>query len=486
MDFFYEDNLLQQFLDWISNIVDEYNTAEKTEINKNIQHCLLAIEKERNNFITFQVEQRRVKNSYEDYLVRNNNDKRHSDIDWKKVNILDFNAKELAEELFIKHYELLSNVPSREFLFQRWTKSHKLKSAPNILYAMQQLNATAQWMASQVLSGIKAEDQCERIKKLIDLAACSLEIHDYHSLLNIISTLNTASMSKIKNAWNLLPPKYNKKWEDICSVMNPLGNWKYYRALLQDMQRSYVPFLGVLLTDLLMVDQGNDTYLNENHDKINVTKLQLIYSSLFHLMNFKKLSCPFKSRSNLAFLHHLEVCTTDDELYRLAQLRVLAQSCVNKKKCVIKAEFIIDIDSVSQLSPKTEGSTVFVTWSHADMISKRSRYHSSSKRGESARALCMEHTACWSSALSEDSASSARVSFITTITQDAKTLQFKRKEVILTVRKEGSGKSTPGIAKVVINVADYADHKTDICKTIPMQSKANLPPLMDVSLFILY
>ena len=477
MDFFYEENLLQQFLDWITTTAELYNTADMPLANKNIQYCLTAIENERNNFVNFQVEQRRVKNTYEDYLVRSMEDKRASSVDWKKVNIMKLNPTAVAEELFIKNHELLSEIPTREFLFQRWTKSHKLQSAPNILYCMQQLNATSQWFSSQILAGIKAQDQCDRLMKVIDIAQASLAVRDYHTLLNIISTLNTACMSKIKNAWALLPSNYNKKWEDICVVMNPLGNWKYYRAVTQDAQRSFVPFIGVLLTDMLMVDQGNETYNADG--MVNVGKMNMLHSTLQTFITFRKFEVPYESRPELAFLHHLEVDTTDDELYRLAQLRVLAQSCANKRRCVIKAEFVIDVDTIIQLSPKTEGHAVFITWSHADVISKRTK---GNKNGESARALCMEQTACWSSALSEDGASSARISFVTNINQDAKTLAFKRKEIVLTLRKvSGDHGKNPAIAKAVINVADFADHKTDVNKTIPLQSKLSVPPLMDVS-----
>ena len=40
--------------------------------------------------------------------------------------IMKIDPKDLALELFIKHFECLSRIPSREFLFQRWTLSKKI------------------------------------------------------------------------------------------------------------------------------------------------------------------------------------------------------------------------------------------------------------------------------------------------------------------------------------------------------------------------
>ena len=161
---------------------------------------------------------------------------------------------------------------------------------------------------------------------------------------------------------------------------------------------------------------------------------------------------------------------------------MLAQNCAKKRHCIIKADFVIDIDSIIQLSPQTEGQAVFVTWNPE--ISSR-KYLRNTSRKETSRSFVRDNKATWNApGFSEDGAASAHIVFSTTIAQDPSTWSFKRKELLLTLRKAATG-ATPAIAKAVINVAEFAEHNTDVELSIPLQSKRSVPPIMTVSISII-
>ena len=481
LDFFYEDKLLQNFIDWWSCIETQYRPSEPVLIQ--IRHCMKELEQHRIHLIRYEVEQRKMDGKQHDYLVevidilspRGNLSSNDLDISYSD-DIMKIDPKDLALELFIKHFECLSRIPSREFLFQRWTLSKKMQEAPNIVFALQELNTIAHWFSLQIVNRTKANEQCSVIMRIIDVATTSALLRDYHSLMNIVSTLNTAAISKLKNAWALVPESYKTKWEEISVLLNPLSNWKSYRKLISETTECYIPFLGIILSDMLMIDQGNETFTEDN--LVNTSKFDLMADTLVKFQSFKKQDIShIKSNPSLQFLHTLKDKTTDNELYRLAQLRVLSQECANKKNCIIKAEFILDIDNIIQLSPKNNGNVVFLTWKISDSQNRRKK----GQKMETSRALCIEQTACWSSVFSEDRTSSAQINIKVTLNQDAKTLQFKRKEITLTLRQQAGNKS-PGIAKVTLNLAEFAEHNTNCRKTIAMQSKSSVSPLMDVSI----
>ena len=474
MDFFYENNLLPSFMDWWSCVAPQYNPGE--DVQAQISHCMKMLEKGRREVVRFEVEQRVIKGKIEHYLIEVvplalGQQRTIGNME----SLLKIDPKELAQEIFVKDYHLLARIPQREFLFQRWTSSDKMENAPNIVFAMQQLNAVSHWFASQVLKATKPQEQCSCIMRIIDVASFSLELGDFHSLINIISTLNTAAMSKLKNAWTLVPQSYLNRWEDMSVLMNPLGNWKMYRDSISIRNNGFIPFLGVVLNDMLMIDQGNATFLPDGN--VNISKLDLIANTMEQFNKFKSTPCTLTTRPELKFIHQLKDTTNDDELYRLAQLRVLSQNCASKKSCIVKARIIFDVDTIIQLSPNAEGKVLFLTLQQESMV-KRGKKSSTDKK-ESTRALCVEQTACWSSVLSQEGSTTAQLELDVTLTQDTKTLEFKRKDVILTLRKQMPGKS-PGIAKATLNLAEFADHQTDVRKTIAMQSKSSIPPLMDV------
>ena len=82
-----------------------------------------------------------------------------------------------------------------------------------------------------------------------------------------------------------LPTEYVKKFEDLTDLMNPTENFKKYRTRLKEVERPLVPYLGLWLTDLTFIDDGNPKVLEDG--LFNFEKAEMVNSNI-HKMIFTK------------------------------------------------------------------------------------------------------------------------------------------------------------------------------------------------------
>ncbi|KAJ2890319.1 hypothetical protein GGI21_006212 [Coemansia aciculifera] len=65
---------------------------------------------------------------------------------------------------------------------------------------------------------------------------------------------------RLKQTWALLPKKFNIMCKRLHEAMDPDHNYANYRAILRRSQPPLLPFLGLYLTDLTFLEDGNPTY----------------------------------------------------------------------------------------------------------------------------------------------------------------------------------------------------------------------------------
>ena len=69
--------------------------------------------------------------------------------------------------------------------------------------------------------------------------------------------LNISSVQRLKKTWKLLPPKYMTLYEKLKVASDHSKNYAEYRKTLKDLNPPCLPFMGVYLTDLTFIDDGN-------------------------------------------------------------------------------------------------------------------------------------------------------------------------------------------------------------------------------------
>lgn len=136
-----------------------------------------------------------------------------------------------------------------------------------------------------------------------------LKMKNYHAVVAILSSLESAPISRLKKSWELLRPDALTLLDSAKVMVSTESNWKNYRETLQQTQPPSVPYIGLWLQDITFIDDGNKTYFEDNPKLINFDKLKL-FSGVFCEIE-KYFMDDYPITKAVLILKHLDSCFDD-------------------------------------------------------------------------------------------------------------------------------------------------------------------------------
>ena len=163
------------------------------------------------------------------------------------------------------------------------------------------------------------------IEKYIKIACKLFKLNNFNTTMGIVSGLNLMPVSRLKLTWEQVDQKRTKQLNTLEETLSPMGNYKNYRVLLDDIDPSCpcIPILSIFLKDLLFANDGNSNF-QEKTDLINISKFTTIMS---RIMKF----CAFSQNSYLLKMDGNNTGLTED--YCRA-LRTLKDAPLYKYSCL--------------------------------------------------------------------------------------------------------------------------------------------------------
>jgi hypothetical protein len=184
---------------------------------------------------------------------------------------LDLNTDEIAEQITLIEHELFRAIEPVELLNQNWSKH--MEMSPHILEYIQWFNKMCQWAATEIIKEDNPEMRAVIITKFIKIADRLAELNNFNGLMEILASLEGSSIRRLKMTWAELPAADAENLERLAKLMNPEKNFKEYRAaIVNSAGKPWIPYLGLHLTDLTFVDDGNETRMGPNNGLINLQK----------------------------------------------------------------------------------------------------------------------------------------------------------------------------------------------------------------------
>lgn len=166
-------------------------------------------------------------------------------------------ALEWARQLTTLEFALFEQLQPKELLGLAWGKKDKEMRAPNVLALIHHFNAVSNWAATNVLNESELEKRVEAWTHTIDVAAACLELGNFNAMQEMMAGLDLAACYRLKRTKEALPPKVAAKYEDMRALCSPDQNRKAYRQALAAATPPCIPYLGVYLTDLTFLEEGN-------------------------------------------------------------------------------------------------------------------------------------------------------------------------------------------------------------------------------------
>ncbi|XP_070365784.1 ral guanine nucleotide dissociation stimulator-like isoform X2 [Equus asinus] len=202
-----------------------------------------------------------------------------------------FSPREVAEQLTAIDAEVFKNVEPSECLGSTWGKRNRPgheNVAPTVWATVVQFNRVVKCVMTSCLGdpNVTARDRAKVLERWIEVARECRALRNISSLHAVLSALQSVPIHRLKKTWGKVSRKSCRKFKKLCDEDNSLS-WELlikssldeqedgkqpskFATLLRTLQRGrkrqqqqgIVPFLGTMLTDLILLDTAMEDYVN--------------------------------------------------------------------------------------------------------------------------------------------------------------------------------------------------------------------------------
>ncbi|KAF9116951.1 hypothetical protein BGX27_008099 [Mortierella sp. AM989] len=192
----------------------------------------------------------------------------------KKIKFMDLDPIELARQLTIMEAGYYNKIKPIECLAKAWMSDDPelAAKAVNIKKIIETSNFYSNWINEIVLSEKETKKRAAIIKQLVVLAERLRQLNNFSMLSATTAALSQSPIHRLKRTWELVPSKTMTSLSTLQQVTSSAKNWAEYRQELHSVNPPCVPFVGVYLTDLVMIQDGNSDFLRKTENHINFYK----------------------------------------------------------------------------------------------------------------------------------------------------------------------------------------------------------------------
>jgi len=174
------------------------------------------------------------------------------------VSLLTFHPIELARQMTLLEQGLFRAIRPWEFQNLAFSKKDK-NLAPNISAMTQFFNKASRWLAWDILGCQDLTQRIYMLESAVELAHQFRLLQNFNAVNEVISALNSSAIHRLHATWDGLSPKGKNHFKELSDLMATAKNYQALRNEIQNLEPPCVPYLGLYLTDLTFLEEGNPT-----------------------------------------------------------------------------------------------------------------------------------------------------------------------------------------------------------------------------------
>ncbi|KNC50275.1 Ras guanine nucleotide exchange factor A [Thecamonas trahens ATCC 50062] len=193
--------------------------------------------------------------------------------DLNSFEVDDLPIVEFARQETLLEYALYSKIQPKELLGLAWSKKGKEELAPNVLGLIRRFNAMSLWVVTEITRRFQLKDRVKAVKYFVALAAKFRDMGNLNALQAVMSGFSNNSVKRLKFTWAKLDRKSNETLTELRELLDFKGSYRNLRNYLKHVVPPCIPFIGMYLTDLTFIHEGNPDVLDglinfEKHSKV--------------------------------------------------------------------------------------------------------------------------------------------------------------------------------------------------------------------------
>ena len=228
--------------------------------------------------------------------------------------IFDFTDEEIARNLTLISYKLLSCIDINELWSSNFIKEDKYTKAPNVMKVIDRFEKLMLFIIEDICSYETNKARAKLITKWANIAKTCRDLHNYNDLLIINQCFNHNLIKKMVSTWKKLP----KATLELISDLNKFcTNQQCYinirREIVGCKHMAYIPYLGILLKEIVDIE-NQYKYIEKfgDYNCINCVKLQKMYYIVNKFFEFRNYTFTFTQINELNILNQINPKTVEE------------------------------------------------------------------------------------------------------------------------------------------------------------------------------
>ena len=254
---------------------------------------------------------------FEEKRIKKEDERKKKQLKHKYFNLFSYSEDEIASYLTCVSYELLSKITLNEFFNKNFNKNNKNKNSPNIIRVIDRFDKMIFFIIEDIFSYDDKESRAELITKWLKIALKCKDFNNFNDMLMINTCFCNYLFKKLRQTWK----KLNKKTLVAMNQLNKFcaGHQCYLnirRAIFNAKGNPYVPYLGILLKEIMNIEEMK--YLTDENN-LNFEKMMKLENTIQRFFEFKCYKYEFnKKNTTLEILENINP-KSEEELEFLAQ-----------------------------------------------------------------------------------------------------------------------------------------------------------------------
>jgi hypothetical protein len=226
------------------------------------------------------------------------------------IDLLHIPAQEMAKQIALREQKLFRDLTLDFFVYRRWMV------APNNAF-VGRFNKVTTGLIHWILTQKSMDKRCETISYLIHLGHELIQLRCVSGVMMIYATLDNSCVMRL-NSTKKMTIKHATEFDEIRRVLSPDAGYRGLREFMQITDQPMTPFLGMTLTDLTFIEDGNGWYTPAG--QVNMRKLVMYMETICSCLRHQLVPYLFEPVEPLQQLwEDFALVTMDeDQLYELS------------------------------------------------------------------------------------------------------------------------------------------------------------------------
>eukprot|EP01028_Stygiella_incarcerata_P009930 TRINITY_DN4917_c0_g1_i1.p1 TRINITY_DN4917_c0_g1~~TRINITY_DN4917_c0_g1_i1.p1 ORF type:complete len:857 (-),score=280.18 TRINITY_DN4917_c0_g1_i1:27-2597(-) len=198
-------------------------------------------------------------------------------------------SEEIARQLTLTDFDMYRRIKTTELLSKSWSTPALRHRSSNVIRMTARFNAMSLWVATQILKCDSLKERKSRIISFVRIAEHLRGLNNFNSLLAIISGLNLSPIHRLRKTFAEIPRRIKDILSQLTDLMDSDGSFKEYREALHHIDPPCVPYVGLFLTDLTFIEDGNSDFIESSSHRqlVNWAKHSLVYDVLLDVQQYQ-------------------------------------------------------------------------------------------------------------------------------------------------------------------------------------------------------